>query len=677
MKHIKPTLLILLLLGIFIYPYLDNLSRAKINNPEWDFSQNKFLKKAADPNWEYIKDRLTTNDGMGQFIKRFQTPILFALYNASKEDSLAVNNTIKELKALLPHKTIDYFSNYTGVFIDVMFTSKDKSDPGEKIGNFRRIDLWDAAIRMQFSSDNVKPFEKLAPLKLIKTQLDSTAYIERTDYSDYASWGSYFTWPNIRFAFNETISFEEKTKLIKYEMLRSLCEIKENPQANTSTVPGAVFNFKEYYPQSYVFTYQDEFLLKKLYAPDFNQQFEEYMYSHYNWRFAMHYLSSSELKTISAMIIAVLVLCLVVFSKNFFVNPYFKVSYLNSLIPALIVFSGIVGLQGLYNHLSNLDLLIYSTWSHFFKLMVFMVITPSLVVSFFIWGLEKLFLKESMKFYTILFLKSGLLFIAIVIPFSVYYYVVSKYITHEGVNVMVIINPFFAIALVVAIARGVLLYLKSYSDNIIKQKDVELSELKALNTQAELKSLQSQINPHFLYNALNSIAELSHTDANKTERMALSLSDLFRYSINRQGKQMSTVKDEVEMVQTYLEIEQIRFGDRLEFTIEIDENLENEALPMFLLQPLVENAVKHGISKLETKGFIKLVITKTEKGLAIAVYDNGPDFPEGLVSGHGLQSVFDLLRLSYKSNAKLNWQNQPEKKIEIVIDYNSLRPYER
>ncbi|WMI66704.1 histidine kinase [Aestuariibaculum sp. YM273] len=672
MTQLKPILLILLLVGIFIYPYLDNLSRAKINNPEWDFSQNKFLKKEADPNWEYVKDRLTTNDGMGQFIKRFQTPILFALYNASKEDSLAVNNTIKELKALLPHKTIDYFSNYTGVFIDVMFTSKDKSDPEEKIGNFRRIDLWDAAIRMQFNFDNDKPFKKLAPLKLIKTQLDSAAYIERTDYSDYASWGSYFTFPNIRFAFNETISFEEKAKLIKYEMLRSLCEIKDNPQANKSFVPGAVFNFKEYYPQYYTFTYQDEFLLKKLYAPDFNQQFEEYMYSHYNWRFAMHYLSSSELKTISAMIIAVLVLCLVVFSKNFFVNPYFKVGYLNYLIPALIVFSGIVGLQGLYNHLSNIDLLIYSTWSHFFKLMVFMVITPGLVVSFFIWGLEKIFVKNDKSFHTKLFLKSVLLFIAIIIPFSIYYFVVSEYWIHKGVNaVMVATNPVYAIALVVAIARGVLLYLKSYSDNIIKQKDVELSELKALNTQAELKSLQSQINPHFLYNALNSIAELSHTDANKTEKMALSLSDLFRYSINRQGKQMSTVKDEVDMVQTYLEIEQIRFGDRLEFTIEIDENLEDEALPMFLLQPLVENAVKHGISKQETKGIIKLVIRKTEKGLVIAVFDNGLEFPEGLVSGHGLQSVFDLLRLSYKSNAKLNWENQPEKKIEIVIDYNS------
>lgn len=235
-------------------------------------------------------------------------------------------------------------------------------------------------------------------------------------------------------------------------------------------------------------------------------------------------------------------------------------------------------------------------------------------------------------------------------------------------NNYLMLSKFFLFFMSIASIRAIIGYFIFKERNLVLENKLQLSRLRELHVQAELKSLQSQINPHFLYNALNSIAELSHTDANKTEKMALSLSDLFRYSINRQGKQMSTVKDEVEMVQTYLEIEQIRFGDRLEFTIEIDENLENEALPMFLLQPLVENAVKHGISKLETHGVIKLAINKTDKGLLISVYDNGPYFPEGLVSGYGLQSVFDLLRLSYKSHAKLNWHNQPEKKIEIIID---------
>ncbi|MBD0831289.1 sensor histidine kinase [Aestuariibaculum sediminum] len=659
MKHIKPTVLILLLLGIFIYPAIKDFNRDK-------HLPNRYLKKEPDQNWEYVKDRLTTNDGNGRFINRYKTPILFELYDASKEDSLAVNNTIKELRELLPHKTIDYFNNYIGMSSQQVRKSGvyHNLEEGYKYkGDFKILDLITATIKMHFNGyDTTLP--KTLLHRGIRTDLGLGNYIFRTNKS--VSY-NYFDVNYIYFSLNDSVPFIKKEKLVKYEMLRSLCDIKENSNAVKSIVPSAVFNSATYVPIAYTFTYQDEFLLKKLYAPDFDEQFQAYLYKHYNWRYAMHYLSSSELKVFSGVIIALLVLCVVILSKDFFLSSYFKSSYLNYLVPALIILSSILGLNRLYDHLANPNLISYSGWGEVLKVLVF-VFTPSLVVSCFVWGLEKLFLKQGMAFYAVLFLKIASLLIAVLIPFSIYYYIVSKYFATVGLNAMSIINPLFAIALVVAIARGVLIYLKSYSDTIIKQKDLELSELKALNTQAELKSLQSQINPHFLYNALNSIAELSHTDAVKTEKMALSLSDLFRYSINRQGKQMSTVKDEVELVQTYLEIEQIRFGERLEFSIEVDKGLETQPLPMFLLQPLVENAVKHGISKLETKGIIKLIIEKTKKGLLISVYDNGPEFPEGLVSGHGLQSVFDLLRLSYKSRAKLNWVNQPEKKIEIVIE---------
>ena len=163
---------------------------------------------------------------------------------------------------------------------------------------------------------------------------------------------------------------------------------------------------------------------------------------------------------------------------------------------------------------------------------------------------------------------------------------------------------------------------------------------------------------------------MAYTDAEKTEKMALSLSDLFKYTINRKGKKMSTINDEVIMVQNYLQIEQTRFGDRLEFVIDVDKEILNEEIPMFVVQPLVENAIKHGISQIEEKGEVVLKIVKTESGIVIAVLDNGPDFPEGLVSGHGLQTVYDLLRLTYGDSALLKWQNSPEKSIEISINNN-------
>ena len=149
--------------------------------------------------------------------------------------------------------------------------------------------------------------------------------------------------------------------------------------------------------------------------------------------------------------------------------------------------------------------------------------------------------------------------------------------------------------------------------------------------------------------------------------MALSLSDLFKYTINRKGKKNNTIADEVEMVTNYLEVEKIRFGERLNFKIKVDKNIENTKIPMFLIQPLIENAIKHGISKIEKNGEINLIIQQNKNNLLITVKDNGPDFPEDIVSGYGLQTVYDLLELSYKKNASLSWSNSPEKKISITI----------
>lgn len=225
----------------------------------------------------------------------------------------------------------------------------------------------------------------------------------------------------------------------------------------------------------------------------------------------------------------------------------------------------------------------------------------------------------------------------------------------------------FVILMTIATIRAFISYFIFKERNLIIENEAKLSELKALKTKAELKSLQSQINPHFLYNSLNSIASLAPIDSKKTQKMAFSLSNLFKYSINRKDKKMSTISDEIAMVENYLEIERIRFGERLQFSITIDDGLEEVEIPMYLIQPLIENAIKHGLSKIEEKGVVLLKIIKTTNGIGISVTDNGPSFPKGLVSGHGLQTVYDLLRLSYGNKASLNWSNTPEKKISITI----------
>jgi LytS/YehU family sensor histidine kinase len=134
---------------------------------------------------------------------------------------------------------------------------------------------------------------------------------------------------------------------------------------------------------------------------------------------------------------------------------------------------------------------------------------------------------------------------------------------------------------------------------------------------------------------------------------------------------MSPISDEVKMVQSYLEIEQIRFGDRLSFTIDVDPELKARFIPKYIMQPLVENAIKHGISRIEGKGELVLSVHEADGGIIISVEDNGPAFPEGLVSGYGLQSLYDLLKLSYGENAEVDWQNEPKKMIWVLIKNNA------
>lgn len=265
---------------------------------------------------------------------------------------------------------------------------------------------------------------------------------------------------------------------------------------------------------------------------------------------------------------------------------------------------------------------------------------------------------------TLIFLSTGIL--PFIIIFALQYF--SGYLTSDKDYLG--LSRIFLYTMAIATIRALISYFIFKERNLIIENESKLSALRELKTKAELKSLQSQINPHFLYNALNSIASLAPIDTVKTQKMAYSLSDLFKYTINREGKKMSTVSDEVTMVQNYLNIEKIRFGDRLQFTIDVDPELEKVEIPLFIIQPLVENAVKHGISKIEGEGKIALKIEKTTTGILIEVKDNGPHFPEGLVSGHGLQTVFDLLRLTYGNKATLNWQNTPDKSITVTITQN-------
>lgn len=199
----------------------------------------------------------------------------------------------------------------------------------------------------------------------------------------------------------------------------------------------------------------------------------------------------------------------------------------------------------------------------------------------------------------------------------------------------------------------------------LNEKELEVSRLQGLKTKAELEALHSKINPHFLYNALNSIADLAITDGKKARKMTIALADLFRFSINYSDNNFSTIKEEVEMAEVYLQIEKIRFEDKLNYSIDIDPALNYYLVPRFILQPIVENAVKHGLKATGRMTQINLEVKKRDDGLVLIVADTGPEFPNVLNPGYGVKSVFDKLDLLFTDAYELHFSNEPRKQVSI------------
>lgn len=190
-------------------------------------------------------------------------------------------------------------------------------------------------------------------------------------------------------------------------------------------------------------------------------------------------------------------------------------------------------------------------------------------------------------------------------------------------------------------------------------QSLEVARLKELKTKAELEALQAKVNPHFLYNALNSIANLINDEPQMAKEMTHLLSRFFRFATNPQSQHYTHLSDEIEVVETYLAIEKIRFGVRLDYSLRCDnERLLYCFIPQFLIQPLIENAIKHGTSKMAEKGIVGIQIMENGEWLEIKVYDNGALFLDGFQDGYGLRSVQEKLKLLGGQGANLSIFNQ-------------------
>jgi len=188
----------------------------------------------------------------------------------------------------------------------------------------------------------------------------------------------------------------------------------------------------------------------------------------------------------------------------------------------------------------------------------------------------------------------------------------------------------------------------------LKQKELNEERLTRLKMKAELEALQAKINPHFLFNALNSIASLISENPKAAESTVEKLSELFRYTLKDANKSTVTIGEELEIVRTYLEIEKVRFGDRLQYTINYDGSVLDLRVPALIIQPLVENSIKHGIANTIQGGSILIDVRKNETTCRIMVQDNGKGFQaDTRENGFGLRSIQERLNYMYNDKATL------------------------
>jgi two-component sensor histidine kinase/uncharacterized membrane protein YuzA (DUF378 family) len=187
-------------------------------------------------------------------------------------------------------------------------------------------------------------------------------------------------------------------------------------------------------------------------------------------------------------------------------------------------------------------------------------------------------------------------------------------------------------------------------------------QLRLLASRAELKALRAQINPHFLFNALNAIAGLIQDQPALADETIEQLAQVFRYTLRKSETEWVRLEEEIEFVTAYLRVEQARFGQRLHVALNVDASAAPMLVPAMTIQPIIENAIKHGASNVEGPATVTLQAAIDEDVLRIEVSNNGPGFPPGFTlntaGGHGLRNVAERIAGYYGEAAHLSWNTE-------------------
>ncbi len=228
------------------------------------------------------------------------------------------------------------------------------------------------------------------------------------------------------------------------------------------------------------------------------------------------------------------------------------------------------------------------------------------------------------------------------------------------------LNVFIGYALYVIYV--VFFYAVNYYEGF-KEKLRNEGKLKGLVKEAELHALKSQINPHFLFNSLNSISSLTMTDPAKAQEMVINLSSLMRYSLKHDQNRTVAFREELKNNKLYLQLEKVRFGKKLNPVFEIDEECLNDQIPNMILQPLYENAIKYGVY--ETTEPVDVITRARRKGdvLEVTILNNyDPNVIAKRGEGIGLRNIRDRLKIIYNNPLLMKVEdNKKEFKVTLAI----------
>jgi two-component sensor histidine kinase len=200
-----------------------------------------------------------------------------------------------------------------------------------------------------------------------------------------------------------------------------------------------------------------------------------------------------------------------------------------------------------------------------------------------------------------------------------------------------------------------------------QERKLRAAELERRLTESRLQALQMQINPHFLFNTLHSVSALMHQDVEAADRMIAQLSDLLRRTLDSTNTQTQPLREELAFLERYLAIEQTRFGERLRVEVNVPAELLEVPVPTLILQPLVENAIRHGVERSAGPGKIELRAARREDALELEVADNGPGLNGAVREGIGLGNTRARLRQLYGEGGGLDLRNRAKGGVVVTV----------